>query len=209
MHNVMHGQPQKNTSPCFIWIRSTMLEFKSSQERHYPQAFKLAMVALLAFDVFIFFHEAQLLIKAYCFVMFLAILNGWAAAEDDSFDYGDLYLLNDAICSALYFLCLLELREGRITSFWLFSSMIFLFYILWNKMMLWQKKGDNNTLRTFVNCDLGGMVFSFFVFLSMRFSSEQPWLITLQIAGLIMWFSLLLVWYMDFYLKTARTQEIP
>lgn len=186
-----------------------MLEFKSSQERHYPQAFKLAMVALLAFDVFIFFHEAQLLIKAYCFVMFLAILNGWAAAEDDSFDYGDLYLLNDAICSALYFLCLLELREGRITSFWLFSSMIFLFYILWNKMMLWQKKGDNNTLRTFVNCDLGGMVFSFFVFLSMRFSSEQPWLITLQIAGLIMWFSLLLVWYMDFYLKTARTQEIP
>ena len=67
-------------------------------ERHYPLALKIAVVALLAFDIWILYQNLAFnsIIFWFCIVFFLAILNSWMAAENDDFIYGDLFLLNDA-----------------------------------------------------------------------------------------------------------------
>ena len=185
-----------------------MLEkLNSNNERHYPQAFKFAMVGLLTFDVVILYSSPGLMISFFCAVMFLAILNGWAAAEDDSMQYGDLYLLNDAICSAMYFLTLLELNDGRYDNFWLYSGIIFAMYALWNILLLLQRQGNRQVLQTFLICDIGASIFSFYIFVQLKLSITFSFSIFIQIVGLIMWVALLLVWYVDFYIRTFKPKS--
>lgn len=185
-----------------------MLEkLNSNNERHYPQAFKFAMVGLLTFDVVILYSSPGLMISFFCAVMFLAILNGWAAAEDDSMQYGDLYLLNDAICSAMYFLTLLELNDGRYDNFWLYSGIIFAMYALWNILLLLQRQGNRQVLQTFLICDIGASIFSFYIFVQLKLSITSSFSIFIQIVGLIMWVALLLVWYVDFYIRTFKPKS--
>jgi hypothetical protein len=178
-----------------------------NNDRHYPQAFKLAIVALLAFDVVIFFNAVDWMVRIYCGTIFVAILNGWAAAEDDSIIYGDLYLLNDAICSAMYFMTLLELNKGVYDNFWLFSCIIFLMYALWNKMLEMQKQIKKRALHKYLVCDLVACVYSLFAYLIVRFSTVQSFENFVQYIGMMMWLSVLLVWYYDFYVQAFRSDK--
>ena len=179
----------------------------SSNERHYPQALKFAMIALLAFAVIIGYNSNELMVRLYCGIMFIAILNGWAAAEDDSIKYGNLYLLNDAICTAMYFLSLLELYRGEYHNFWLFSCIIFLMYAIWNKMLEVQQQVGNNELRKYIVCDLVACMYSLLAFLIVYFAPEKGLENYVQYIGMFLWSSLLLVWYYDFYIKKFRPQE--
>lgn len=139
--------------------------------------------------------------------MFVAILNGWAAAEDDSIDYGDLYLLNDALCSAMYFMILLELYQGTYKYFWMYSCIIFLMYALWNKMLELQKQVEKQALHKYFVCDVVACAYSLFAFVIVRFSSIDPFVNYVQYIGMVMWLALLLVWYYDFYVISFQPNK--
>lgn len=174
-----------------------------NDRRHYPQAFKFAMVALLAFNVIVFFYGKEIMVKLYCVVMFVAILNAWITSEQDSFVYGDTFLLIDAFCSALYFLTLLELNEGKYEYFWLYSSITFFMYRFWNILLV--KRGTSKlALHKYNVCDLVAGIYSLFAFVVVKFSSLDLFTVYVQYIGMVLWIAVLLVWYYDFYIRKLR-----
>lgn len=179
-----------------------------NDERRYPSAFKFAMVALMGFAVVIFYKSDNLMIRFYCVIEFVATLNGWAASEDDSIKYGDLYLLIDAICAALYFLNLLELNDGNYNNFYLYSGLIFIMYVLWNKLLEIQQEADKKTLHKYSVCDMVAGIYSFCAYLIVNFFSDHTFVNYVQYIGMVMWIVVLLVWYYDFYVKTFQKKKV-
>lgn len=167
-------------------------------DRHYPQAFKFTLVAMLAFAVFIFFHSPLLMIKLYCVIMFLAILNEWVASESNEFKYSDLFLLNDTICSAMYFMILLELNQGTHKFFWLFSCVIFFMYWRWNKLCENQEQAKPS-FHVYNMCNIISCVYSLCTFLTMTIVPDIALVKYIQYIGMIFWTGLLVRWYRDFW----------
>jgi TRAP-type uncharacterized transport system fused permease subunit len=138
--------------------------------------------------------------------MFFAILNGWAASEDSNFEYGDLYLLVDALCASLYLLILLELNRGNYEDFWLFSSIIFFLYRIWNKLLEIQGQ-YKHSLRSYNACDITAGLFSIFAFLSIKYIQNQAFNDIVQYSGMGLWLLLLVKWYYDFYIRTFLPEK--
>jgi hypothetical protein len=179
----------------------------NENERHYPQVFKFAMVALMGFSVYIFIYSSDYMIKLYCIVMFFAVLNGWAASEDTRFKYGDLYLLIDAICAAMYFMALLELYEGFYTYFWLYSGITFIMYWIWNKLLIIENVQTAKNLKVYNRCDMFACICSFGIFFVMTFIKDSAIMEPLQFFGMILWIGLLCKWYIDFYIKSFINKD--
>ena len=175
-------------------------------ERRYPVAFKFAIVALMGFAVVVFYRSSSMIIRLFAVIEFIAALNGWTASEDDSISYGDLYLLIDAFCLALYFLTLLELADGSYEHFFLFSSLIFIFYFLWNILLESQDAKLKATLHKYQVCNISSIVYSLIVFILQKVMSNS-FIIYLQYVGMIIWIAVLTVWYYDFYIKNFRQSK--
>lgn len=180
-------------------------------ERHYPLALKIAIVSLLAFDVVILFHNMCLgsIIFWFCLVFFFAILNSWMAAENDEFVYGDPFLLNDATCTALFFLILLELYNHTYNNILLYSSLIFILYYFWNKLLIARKYIEEVDLLNFQRSNVVAAVYSLSAWSIIQWIQISSLLIDLlNVAGIITWFLLLLVWYKETYTKERDTNSI-
>jgi len=176
-------------------------------ERRYPDVFKFAMVALMGFSVYIFFHSADLMVQLYSVIMFFAVLNGWAASEDTRFRYGDLYLLVDAICAAMYFISLLDLNEGQHKYFWVYSGITFFMYWIWNKLMIIEGVQTFQNLKVYNRCDIFACFCSFAIFISIMVVKSEAIIRPIQYFGMILWVGLLFKWYYDFYLKSFKKSE--
>lgn len=175
-----------------------------NSERHYPIVYKFTSVALMAFAVLIFHKTSDIMIKLYSSIEFLATLNGWAASEDDEMEYGDLYLLIDGLCAACYFLTMLDLFEGVYENFFLYSILIFVLYILWNILLIIKTPSLRKALRKYQICNGVACAYSAFAFLIMKFYPDVSVSNYVQYIGMLMWISVLAVWYYDFYFKTFR-----
>lgn len=172
--------------------------------RDYPLVFKFAIVGLLTFDVFIFYHS-NTTIKLYCSVMFFVLLNGWATSENEALDYCDLYLLIDALCFGFYLLTLLGLKDGNIMSFWLLSSITFVLYLVWNVLLV--KNGDVNaetqkSLKAYNVCNTIAMIYTALTYLIIKYTKNSDFSILAQFTGGFLWLFLLGKWYFDNYFKT-------
>lgn len=173
-----------------------------NSERHYPIAFKLASVALMAFALWAFYKNTDLIVKIYAIIEFFATLNGWAASENDEMEYSDLFLLNDAACSACFFLIILELNEGSYSAFYIYSTILFVLYMLWNYLLVQSGQAKRVKLKRYQICNLIGAVYSFFATLYLRFWSNDPiFAIGIHIVGMFLWAAVLIFWYIDFYIK--------
>lgn len=177
-------------------------------ERHYPLSFKFAIVALMGFAVVVFYNNTSITIRLFTVIEFLATLNGWTASEDDSIEYGDLYLLIDAVCLALYFLTLLELNSGSCEHFFLYSFLTFVFYILWNILLGIQNGKLKVTLHKYQMCNSVAGIYSLLAFIISKFLSDVVFINYIQYLGMILWGAVLIVWYYDFYIKTFRMKKL-
>jgi len=176
-------------------------------ERHYPHALKFVMVALMGFSVYIFFQSFEYMVKLYSIIMFFIVLNGWAASEDTKFKYGDLYLLVDAICAAMYYISLLELNRGTYNYFWLYSSIIFLMYFIWNKLLIIENVQSIQKLNIYNNCDIFACICSLGIFFTIKYINHYLIINILQYYGMVLWTGLLLKWYIDFYIHSYKTNN--
>lgn len=173
-------------------------------ERHYPLALKIAVVALLAFDIVILYHNLSVSSIFFWFsiVFFLAILNSWAAAENDDFIYGDVFLLNDASCTGLFFLILLELYNNTYQNVLLFSGLIFTLYYLWNRLLISMNYVEKDDLINFQRSNVMAAGYSFFAWCIIQWVEISPFFVELfNIVEIITWFLLLFVWYKETYTK--------
>ena len=173
-------------------------------ERHYPLALKIAVVALLAFDIVILYNNLSLTSIVFwcCIVFFFAILNSWMAAENDDFIYGDKFLLNDATCTALFFLILLELNEQDYKNVLLYSGLIFTLYYFWNRSLISKNYVEKGDLSNFQRSNIVAAIYSFSAWVVIQCGHENTLLSNLlNITGIITWFLLLLVWYKETYTK--------
>ena len=176
----------------------------NENDRRYPQVFKFAMVTLMGFSVYIFFHSSEYMVKLYSVIMFFAVLNGWAASEDTRFKYGDLYLLVDAICAALYFMSLLELNNGIYANFWLYSGITFFMYWIWNRLLISEKVQTLQNLKVYNRCDVFACICSLAIFFTMLLANDYAIVIPFQIFGMVLWMGLLIKWYFDFYILSFK-----
>ena len=176
----------------------------NNSERHYPDVFKFAMVALMGFSVYIFFNSADLIVQLYSAIMFLAVLNGWATSEDTRFKYGDLYLLVDAICAAMYFITLLELNTGEYKYLWVYSGITFSMYWIWNRLLIIECLQTVQTLKVYNRCNIFACCCSFFIFSLTMFIKDTRVTEPIQYFGMVIWVGLLFKWYFDFYIKSFR-----
>lgn len=199
----MRGQKMMSTYKCIIYEGSGIV----NTERHYPVAFKFAIVALMGFAVVVFYNSTSITIRFFTVIEFIATLNAWTASEDDSIEYGDLFLLIDAFCLALYFLTLLELNSGSSEHFFLYSFLIFVFYILWNILLEIQNRELKATLHKYQICNSVAGIYSLFAFIIPKFLSDDVFINYIQYLGMVLWVAVLAVWYYDFYIKTFRTQN--
>lgn len=181
----------------------------NTNERHYPEAYKLVIVALLGFAVYIFFNTDELMVRLYCVIMFIAVLNGWATSEDTRFKYGDLYLFVDAVCCALYFISLLELNMNGYKYFWVYSGIIFFMYWVWNKLMIVEGVRVYQDLKVYNRCDIFACFCSFAIFGSITYIKDTAITVPIQYFGMILWGGLLCKWYYDFYIRSFRNQGSP
>lgn len=179
-----------------------------NSERHYPIVYKFVAVTLMAFAVYIFYNTASVFIRLYSIIEFLAALNGWAASEDDNMEYGDLYLLVDGLCAASYFLTMLELNDGKYETFFLYSMVIFILYILWNKLLIIQTPNLKLTLRKYQLCNSIAGGYSLFAYLMVKHVTNKSITDIVQYVGMILWVTVLLVWYYDFYFKTYKGKNV-
>lgn len=175
-----------------------------NSERHYPMVYKFVAVTLMAFAVFIFYNASSMLIRFYSVIEFLAALNGWAASEDVDMEYGDLYLLIDGLCAACYFLTMLELNNGECTNFYLYSTVVFLLYFLWNVLLIIQTPSLKSTLKKYQSCNIIAGFYSLGAYLMVCYIKNENISYAVQYVGMILWIAVLLVWYYDFYFKTFK-----
>lgn len=175
-----------------------------NSERHYPTVYKFVAVTLMAFAVFIFYSTSSVFVRLYSVIEFLATLNGWAASEDDDMEYGDLYLLIDALCAACYFLTMLELNEGKYVSFFLYSAMTFVLYFLWNVLLIIKESSLKLTLKKYQLCNVIAGVYSLFAYLILKYVNNKGITDIIQYVGMFLWIAVLLVWYYDFYFKKFK-----
>ena len=175
-----------------------------NSERHYPDVFKFAMVALMGFSVYIFFHSTDLMVRLYSVIMFLAAVNGWATSEDSSFKYGDLYLLVDSICAAMYFIALLELNSGNYKYFWVYSGITFFMYWMWNRLLIAEGAQTIQNLKVYNICNIFACCCSFIIFSLTMILKDAKVTDALQYFGMVLWVGLLLKWYFDFYIKSFK-----
>lgn len=178
-----------------------------NSERHYPIAFRFVSVALMAFALTILYKSIGIRIRLYALIVFFATLNGWIASEDDNKTYGNLYLINDALCSSCFFLMMLELNDGKYEHFFLYSVMIFGLYIWWNVLLSTHDSNLKPLLRKYQICNTLAGIYSLFTFLVVKFNQNLRFKDYVQSIGMIMWIAVLLVWYYDFYFKIARPQK--
>lgn len=176
-------------------------------ERHYPIAFKFAIVTLMGLAVVVFYSSTSITIRLFSVIEFLATLNGWTASEDDSIEYGDLYLLVDALCLALYFLTLLELNNGSCEYFFLYSFLIFVLYILWNILLEKQNSKLKSTLHKYQICNAVAGIYSLAAFIISKLLSDIVFINYIQYLGMVLWVAVLIVWYYDFYIKNYRRKK--
>ena len=176
-------------------------------ERHYPIALKIAVVALLAFDIIILYNNLSLnnIVFWFCIVFFFAMLNSWMAAENDDFIYGDRFLLNDATCTALFFLILLELHNHSYQNIWLYSSLIFVLYFFWNKLLITSNYVKKENLEKFQRSNITAALYSICAWIIIRLVPDNTILVhLLNAAGILTWFLLLFVWYRESYLRDSK-----
>lgn len=178
-----------------------------NSERHYPIAFKFTSVALMGFAVYIFYESSDIMIRLYAAIEFFATLNGWAASENDNSSYGDLFLLNDALCSACFFLTMLELNDGKSEHFYLFSIVIFGLYFWWNNLLTIQCPTMKSALHKYQICNAVAGGYSLFAFLVVEFANDYIFKNYVQYIGMVMWIAVLFVWYYDSYFKTIKSND--
>lgn len=179
-----------------------------NSERHYPTVYKFVAVTLMAFAVFIFYNTSSVFVRFYSIIEFLATLNGWAASEDDDMEYGDLYLLIDALCAACYFLTMLELNDGKYINFFLYSAVTFLLYFLWNVLLIIKTSSLKYTLRKYQVCNATAGIYSLFAYLIIKHVKNKGVTDIVQYVGMILWIAVLLVWYYDFYFKKFKGDNV-
>lgn len=179
-----------------------------NSERHYPTVYKFVAVSLMAFAVYIFYNTSSIFVRLYSVIEFLATLNGWAASEDDDMEYGDLYLLIDALCAACYFLTMLELNNGKYDNFFLYSTVTFLLYFLWNVLLILKTSSLKKTLKKYQLCNATAGIYSLFAYLIIKYVKNEAITNIVQYVGMILWVAVLLVWYYDFYFKTVKEKNV-
>lgn len=172
-------------------------------ERHYPVAFKFASVAMMAFAVWIFHHSPDYMVKIYAAIEFVATLNGWAASENDHNTYGDLFLLNDACCSACFFLTMLDLAQGRYDNFYKYSVFLFSLYFLWNRLLITTGQAEKDDLQKYQICNIGGIVYSMFA-VYIQFASISKYMKVIHYIGMAAWLGILAFWFIDAYFSTYK-----
>ena len=172
----------------------------------YPIVYQFVMIALTAFDIYLF-YSSNVQTKLYCAAMFFILLNGWASSIDNEFEYGSLYLLVDALCSVMYFLALLYIKDGAFQIVWLLSSIIVALYIIWNVLLQLFNKYDENKRKELISYNWSNFIllmFSLFTFLILIFVENKQVQSISQIIGGIIWLMLLLKWYYDNYFNDLK-----
>lgn len=174
--------------------------------RPFPIVLRFAIVALLGYDVYVFYY-GSLTIKLYSAIVFLILTNGWAASENDASTFNDLFLLDETLCLAIYYLMLLDLNNGNHLSFWMYSAIIFILYFLWNVLLL--KYIDNTpeyrrTIRSFNICNAIAFLFTSVTYGLLFLISDKEFVVLAQITGGILWTFLLLKWYYDTYFAPEK-----
>ena len=174
-----------------------------NSERHYPAAFKFMSVAMMAFAVWIFHQSKDYMVKIYAVIEFVATLNGWAASENDNNTYGDLFLLNDACCSACFFLTMLDLAQGRYDRFYIYSFCLFVLYFLWNRLLISTGNAKKDDLQRYQICNIGGIVYSAFA-AKMQFVAIYKYMQVVHYIGMTAWIGILSFWFLDTYFSTHK-----
>jgi hypothetical protein len=185
---------------------STKCSLSCKSQRSYPIVFKFAIVSLLAFNVIIF-NSSSLFSKIYGFIMFLALLNGWASSENDTYEYCDIFLIVDALILGLYLLMLLSLFDENYQVFWIYSALVFMLYSLWNYLLI--KRGNVDykiqvSLKSYNKCNLIALIYSVFAFFALHFAINIEFVLVVQITGLFLWFVLLFKWYYEYYFANTK-----
>ena len=179
-----------------------------NSERHYPTAFKFASVAMMAFAVWIFHQSNDRMVKAYSVIEFIATLNGWAASENDENKYGDLFLLNDACCSACFFLTMLDLSKGIYKYFYIYSSILFVLYFLWNRLLIVSFQAKKEDLHRYQICNVGGFLYSCVAIVLVIIVKAQKYDIVVNVIGIIMWAGILAFWFVDAYFGSYKKKAM-
>lgn len=178
----------------------------NEEKINYPIVYQFVMIALTAIDIYIF-YTSNIQSKLYCGVMFFILLNGWASSIDNGFKYGSLYLLIDALCSAMYLLILLYVKDGLYSTVWLLSAIIAILYIIWNVLLLSYNKYDESKKKELKSYNWSNfllLIFSLLSFFVMILTSNKQAQITFQIIGGLTWVLLLFKWYYDNYFKLSN-----
>lgn len=173
---------------------------------NYPVVFQFVLIALTAFDIYIF-YTSNIQTKLYCGAMFFVLLNGWASSIDNEFNYGSLYLLIDALCCAMYFLILLHIKDGLYSTVWLLSAITAILYIIWNVLLLSFNKYNENKkkeLKSYNWSNFVLLIFSLLAFFVLILTSNEQVQNIFQIIGGLTWVLLLFKWYYDNYFKSAN-----